>query len=124
MERTHLIVIDEISFASGTNIQIINKRLGQLSQKQGKRFGGYNIVFAGYFYQLEPVKKAVPLYSGPPVPEFYHWTNCFIELNSTHRFKNNRQQGEILSRIHDSTITEEDLKFINKKCYVLNQPPV
>jgi hypothetical protein len=63
-------------------------------------------VFAGNFYQLEPV-KAVPLYGGAPIPKFHHWTNCFIELNGTHRFKNDRQWGEILSRVHDSTIMEE-----------------
>jgi hypothetical protein len=37
-------------------------------------------MFAGDFYQLEPV-KAVPLYGGAPIPKFHHWTNCFIELN-------------------------------------------
>jgi hypothetical protein len=98
---------------------LINRRLGQLLQKQGQRFGGYSIVFAGNFYQLEPV-KAVPLYGGTPIPEFHHSTNCFIELNGTHRFKNNRQQGEILSRICDGIVMEEDLKFINKKCYALH----
>jgi hypothetical protein len=105
--------------SSGINIWLINRRLGQLSQKYGKRFGGYNIMFAGDFYQLEPV-KVFPLYGGTPIPEFHRWTNCFIELNGTHRFKNDKHWGKILSRICNGTIMEKDLKFINKKCYAPN----
>ena len=46
---TCLLIIDEISFASKSNFQIMHKQSGKLTQDINKKFGGLNILFSGDF---------------------------------------------------------------------------
>ena len=54
---TCLLIIDEISFASKTDFQMMHKQLGKLKQEINKKFGGLNIIFSGDFWQLESVGR-------------------------------------------------------------------
>ena len=60
---TRLLIIDEISFASKSNFQMMHKQLGKLKQEINKKFGGLNLIFSGDFQQLEPVGRGkLPIY--------------------------------------------------------------
>ena len=60
---TCLLIIDEISFASKSNFQMMHKELCKLKQEINKKFGGLDIIFSGDFWQLEPVGRGMsPIY--------------------------------------------------------------
>ena len=46
---TCLLIIDEISFVSKSNFQMMHKQLGKLKQEINKKFSGLNIIFSGHF---------------------------------------------------------------------------
>ena len=84
------------------------------------RFGGLNMVFAGDFSQMEPVKRE-PVFRGrrgKVAVEFHHFVNAFVELDGMHRFKDDVEWGQLLIRIQDGTVTVDDLKHINEHCVV------
>jgi PIF1-like helicase len=112
-EATKLVIIDEISFASSTDIEKIHANLTQLKQTTYKKFGGLNIVFCGDMRQLEPVDKK-PIYDDN-VHQFKSWINCYINLNGLHRFKEDPKWGKLLKRFRDGTVTEKDIKKINTR---------
>ena len=83
-----LLIIDEISFVSKSDFQMMHKQLVKLKQEINKKFGGLNIIFSGDFWQLEPVGRGkLPIYKDNNCPYFIDWVNCYIELNGMHRFK-------------------------------------
>ena len=51
--NTHLLIIDEISFVSKSDFQMMHKQLGKLKQEINKKFSGLNIIFSGDFWQFE-----------------------------------------------------------------------
>ena len=113
---THLSIIDEISFASKSDFQMMHKQLGKLKQEINKKFGGLNIIFSGDFQQLEPVGRGkLPIYKDNDCPYFIDWVNCYIELNGMHRFKKDVRWGKLLMRMQNGELTKEDVEFINTK---------
>ena len=46
---TCLLIIDEISFVSKSDFQMMHKQLGKLKQEINKKFSGLNIIFSGDF---------------------------------------------------------------------------
>lgn len=111
-EQTKLIVIDEISFANRQLIEKIDRNL-RLLGKQDELYGGFNIVFAGDFRQLDPLGG--DLIYNQTFHEFHEAINCYIELNGMHRFKNNKSWGELLQRFRNGVPTSEDFKSINER---------
>ena len=113
---THLLIIDEISFASKSDFQMMHKQLGNLKQEINKKFGGLNIIFSGDFRQLEPVGRGkLPIYKDNNCPYFVDWVNCYIELNGMHRFKKDVRWGKLLMRMRNGELTKEDVELINTK---------
>jgi hypothetical protein len=113
--NTRLLIIDEISFASKNEIQLLHKQLNQLKQQMHVKFGGINIVFVGDMRQLEPVgsfKK--PIYADD-VPEFKTWINSYIELQNIHRFKDDPEWGALLLRFRNGDVTTSDIETINQR---------
>ena len=115
---TMLVVIDEISFASNCDISNINNKLGVLKQNAQAKFGGIDIIFSGDFRQLEPIvtkgEDAKPIYESDCI-EFKDWVNCYLELDGKHRFRNDREWGNILSRFRNGEVTENDIERINER---------
>jgi hypothetical protein len=86
-------------------------------RKRAKMFGGFSIIFAGDFRQLEPVKSMEfdLIFSGLSSK---HWDNCInaiIILDNVHRFKEDPKYGEMLKRVWNSDISTEDCKRINAR---------
>lgn len=118
-----LIIIDEISFASPADIQVIYERMKLLMGENFKHYGGCNVVFAGDYSQLKPVNKPT-VYDGDEIAEFQGIINCFIELDGTHRFKNDPPWGQMLRRFREGEPTLKDIKCINDNCHLdVKEPP-
>ena len=119
---TCLLIIDEISFVSKSNFQMIHKQLGKLKQEMNKTFCCLNIIFSGDFWQLEPVGRGkLPIYKDNNCPYFIDWVNCYIELNGMHRFKKDVSWGKLLIRMWNGELTKEDVEFINTKVVTVNK---
>ena len=73
-----MVLIDEISMLSGSEIKALSKRLNWLTDDRSGVYGGIDIVFMGDFRQLPPISKK-PIYS-TTVVEFTSYINCFISL--------------------------------------------
>ena len=112
-----LIIIDEISFASPADIQLIYERLKLLMMENFKHYGGCNVVFAGDYSQLIPVNKPT-VYDGDEIAEFHGLINSFIELDGTHRFKNDPPWGQRLLRFREGEPTLNDIHTINDSCHL------
>ena len=92
---TMMVVIDEISFASYSVLQSINKKLNILKEVRCEaKYGGIPIIFAGDFTQLEPVKQK-PLFINPDNYLWYDCINTFLELKTNHIDLVKNQSGEI-----------------------------
>ena len=50
---TCLLIIDEISFASKSDFQMMHKQFYKFKQEINKKSSGLNIIFSGDFWQLE-----------------------------------------------------------------------
>ena len=111
--NTRMLIIDEISFASSTDLLKLNESLRKLKQVHDK-YGGLHIVFSGDFSQLEPV-NGTPLYHQPDFAPWHDWINCFIELTGQHRFKLNPEFGDVMQRLHDGCPTTEDIALLNSR---------
>ena len=119
---THFLIIDEISFASKSDFQMMHKQLGKLKQEINTKFGGLNIIFSGDFQQLEPVGRGnLPIYKDNNCPYFIDWVNCYIELKGMQRFKKDVSWGKLLMRMWNGELTKEDVEFINTKVVTLNK---
>jgi hypothetical protein len=83
-----------------------------------------NVVFSGDFFQLDPVKCAKKLYDSDDVPEWHHSLNCFIELDGTHRFKDDPESwGEVLLLSQNGEPTHANIQLINSACHVSTKAP-
>ena len=119
---TRLLIIDEISFASKSDFQMMHKQLSKLKQDINMKFGGLNIIFSGDFRQLEPVGRGkLPIYKDDECPYFVEWVNCYIELNGMHRFKKDARWGKLLMRMRNGGLTKEDVEFINTKVVTVHK---
>jgi hypothetical protein len=93
--NTWLVIVDEISFAAPKDIEKICNNLQTLMRKQFQLYGGTNVVYAGDYSQLPPPKKA-RVYDSGLCPGFHLSLNCYIELDGTHRYKDDPEWGQRL----------------------------
>jgi hypothetical protein len=102
-----IVVIDEVSFMSDTILKTLDRKLKEIGN-QSQPFGGFTIIFAGEFCQLESVgaKDTELLFSSL---SSQHW------LDNEHCFKENPEYGQILKRIWSGDLTKEDCKRINTR---------
>ncbi len=116
-----LIIVDEVSFLSPVNFAEMWTNIGLLMRKTFAKYGGTNILFAGDYSQLEPIKCDTVYAGGKRHPEFHDVLNCYIELDGTHRFKDDVQWGEKLRRFRDGEPTIQDVCKINDCCDAANR---
>jgi hypothetical protein len=84
-QDVRIVVIDEVSFMSDTILKTLDRKLQELKDRT-KPFGGFTIIFAGDFRQLEPVgaNDTELLFSSL---SSQHWENCInavIILDNEH----------------------------------------
>ena len=115
-----LLIIDEISMLSGSDIKALSKRLNWLMDNRSGVYGGLDIAFMGDFRQLPPVGKK-PIYETKS-PEFRSFVNCYIKLRGRYRFHNDPTFGEICHRFHNGCPTTADFIAINNRVVSSSNP--
>ena len=113
-KHAYLLIIDEISFASKSFIEKLNKRLGQLLQNPGSKFGGIHILFVGDMSQLDPVGQKA-MYKEEDISIWHGWVHTFLELKTNHRFKEDPSYGACMARMRNEGPTTEDVEYLNSR---------
>ncbi len=82
-----------------------------------KSFGGFLIIFAGDFHQLEPIcsKESELLFSSKSSQEWDSNINAIIILDNEHRFKEDAEYGKMLKRMWEGVLILEDKQRINTR---------
>ena len=101
---------------SDTILKSLDRKLKEIKNRS-QPFGGFTIVFAGDFRQLEPVgaKDTELLFSSL---SSQHWENCInavIILDNEHRFKEDPEYGQMLKRMWSGDLTKDDRLRINTR---------
>jgi ATP-dependent DNA helicase PIF1 len=83
-----ILIIDEISFMSNSILKKLNRQLTQIGNRT-KLFGGFSIIFAGNFRQLEPIcsKESELLFSNKSTQQWDQHINTIIILDNKHCLK-------------------------------------
>jgi ATP-dependent exoDNAse (exonuclease V) alpha subunit len=117
------IVIDEISMVRADLLDCVDRFLRLNGPEADKPFGGIHMAFIGDLYQLPPVvtgdEKTVfqslyetPYFYGARV--FDSFDMEFVELEKIYR-QHDDQFITLLNGIRNNSITEEDLKLLNRR---------
>ena len=115
LKETRLIVVDEISMIDATTLTKIDTNLREFGD-MWKYYGGFNIIFAGDFRQLDPVaKSSQALYIHRSLPAWHDAVNSYIELEGMYRFKDDLEWGELLRRFRNGTPSQDDFHKINQR---------
>jgi hypothetical protein len=87
LKDVRILVIDEVSFINDSIYKKINRQLTQVGNRT-KSFGGFLIIFAGDFCQLEPIcsKESELLFSSKSSQEWDSNINAIIILDNKHHF--------------------------------------
>ena len=95
----------------------LDMRLKQGSGDRMKAFGGYPIIFAGGFRQLQPcvLKLEQLLFSRESSPVWIDLLNVVIILENDHRFKEDPQYGQLLQRMWAGDLSTNDCKWLNER---------
>ena len=113
-KHTRLLIVDEISFASKSEIKTLDAHVKLVKDAPFKDYGGIDVIFCGDMRQLQPGGGKVKIYECE-FPEFHGMINCYLELNAMHRFSNDVMWGELLCRFHNGKLTEDDMDTINTR---------
>jgi ATP-dependent DNA helicase PIF1 len=83
-----ILVIDEVSFMNNIILKKLNRQLTQIGNRT-KLFGGFSIIFAGDFRQLEPIRSTESelLFSSKSSQEWDSNINAIFILDNEHRFE-------------------------------------
>jgi len=120
-QDVRILIVDEVSFMSDKNLLTLDRKLKE-TRNTAKPFGGYSIIFAGDFRQLEPVGiiESDLMFSSLSSK---HWINCInaiIILDNAHRFTADPEYGQMLKRMWDGELSESDRKWINSRVIGFN----
>ena len=111
-----IIIIDEISFMKDSELKTMDQNLKYVGDAR-KPFGGFSIVFGGDFQQLKPVKvddKEI-LWHPSSSNHFENSLNCAIVLDGMHRFTKDKVYGDLLKRLCQNELTEDDIALLNTR---------
>jgi hypothetical protein len=80
-------------------------------------FGGFSIIFAGDFRQLEPIcsQESELLFSSKSSKEWDSNINAIIILDNKHCFKEDPEYGKMLKRMWEGNLTLKDKQRINTR---------
>ncbi|KAG7348980.1 PIF1-like helicase [Nitzschia inconspicua] len=111
-KHAYLVIVDEISFASVEDVDVLNQKMKQILDNTMAPFGGVPVVFSGDFTQLSPV-GGIPLYRRDEGAEWRQSINVFMELKTNHRFVKDLVWGKLLGRFRDHGPTTDEVATIN-----------
>lgn len=114
-----VVIIDEISMVGNNMLTFINDRLQQLTGRK-QDFGGISIIAVGDLYQLPPVgdKWIFKNLSNPGQSLAKNlWQEHFYmhELTEIMRQKDDLRFAEMLNRLRENNMTDEDKELISQR---------
>ncbi|XP_062590040.1 uncharacterized protein LOC134251654 [Saccostrea cucullata] len=114
-----VVIIDEISMVGNNMLSFINDRLQQLTGRK-QDFGGISIIAVGDLYQLPPVgdKWIFKDLSNPGqslASNLWHEHFYMHELTEIMRQKDDLRFAEVLNRLRENKMTEEDKELISQR---------
>jgi ATP-dependent exoDNAse (exonuclease V) alpha subunit len=125
MEELDTLIIDEISMVRADVLDCIDKSLRMHRDEPDKQFGGVQLIVFGDLCQLPPVVKGVAQkfleerYASP----FFFDANCVRDtpfqaamLTTAFRQQNDPEFLEILNRIRNRQVEQEDIDLLNRRC--------
>lgn len=125
-ESIRLLIIDEISMVRADIIDAIDLFLRANGPKQGKPFGGIQVMFVGDLFQLPPVvtDSDMELLKDRGYDEAFFFNAMslsgkkmtMIELKKIFRQKD-KQFTDILNQIRVNEDIEEAIEILNRECY-------
>ena len=110
-----IFIVDEASYLSDSDINKLDRRLKDLKGHPNKPFGGQSIIFSGDFRQFEAIMAKFLLYARNGSQLWENSINCVIILENTHRFKDDPEFGELLTRFWRDDLSEDDRKLLNTR---------
>jgi len=113
--KVKILVIDEISYFSDNDLKKLDRKLKDLNGIPNKPFGGQSIIFSGDFRQFEAIKAKNLLYDRFGSQLWENSINCVIILENIHRFKDDPEYGEMLTRLWRDDLTQADREKINTR---------
>ncbi|KAG7365075.1 PIF1-like helicase [Nitzschia inconspicua] len=122
-KHAYLVIVDEISFASVEDVDVLNQKMKQILDNTMAPFGGVPVVFSGDFTQLSPV-GGIPLYRRDEGAEWRQSINVFMELKTNHRFGKDLVWGELLGRFRDHGPTTDEVATINARVVGARNSPL
>jgi ATP-dependent exoDNAse (exonuclease V) alpha subunit len=135
-KKLDAIVIDEISMVRADLLDCVDRFLRKHGRKKTSPFGGVQMIFIGDLYQLPPVvtsRERTLFQEHYKSPYFFSarvfdedlfsktpggkasFEMEFIELEKVYRQEDERFLN-ILNRIRNNTVTDDDMEEINKRC--------
>ena len=112
-KHRYMFILDEVSFACRKDLEKCYQKCCELKENT-LDFGGIDIIFAGDFSQLKPV-RANPLYLEENSPIWDDMIHTFFELKTSHRFNKDPAWGKLLSCYRDVGPKIADVKKINER---------
>jgi len=111
-----ILVIDEISFMNDDEFHSLDRRLKQMRDRN-KPFGGFSIVFAGDFRQLEPsgISENKLLFSRMSSQYWSNSINVVIILDNEHRFKSDPPFGKMMKDMWKNDLSAKDRRRLNTR---------
>ena len=126
IRNVDMIIIDEVSMLRSDIMEAIDHSLKINGGDNERPFGGKQMIFVGDPYQLPPVVESTninkELFSTIYASEYFFDSPAFqmlqpesIEFSKIHRQKDN-EFINILNKIRDYSITEDEIDYINSIC--------
>ncbi len=114
-----IVIIDEISMVGNNMLTFINDRLQQLTGRK-QDFGGISIIAVGDLYQLPPVgdKWIFKDLTNPGqslAKNLWHEHFNMHELTEIMRQKDDLRFAEMLNRLRENKMTDEDKELISQR---------
>ena len=110
-----VLILDEVSFMDDDKLQKLDRRLKDMRDRS-KPFGGFSIVFAGDFRQLQPRVSADNLLFSRSSSNL--WINSIKNihiLNNEHRFKEDPAYGEMMTKMWEKDLPKSKRKILNTR---------
>lgn len=131
LRELELLIIDEVSMVRCDMLDAMDAILRQFRRRYNEPFGGVQILYIGDLYQLPPVAKTEEweiLKEHYESPFFFHSHAAkqapplYIELKKIYR-QSDPQFIDLLNRVRNNNITQEDLQLLNSRYEGRYTPP-
>lgn len=114
-----VILIDEISMVGNRMFSLIESRLRRI-KGNNQTFGGVSLIAIGDFFQLKPVFDGwifedITKGIASLAPNLWKDLFCMHELKQIMRQKDDMQSAELLNRLWENSLTDDDLVLLHPR---------